>query len=172
MKEIKVIDHRDEFRDNEEINRYAVRAVIIKNHQLLLIHLKTTNEYKFPGGGVETNENFESALIREAKEEAGVNIASINSIIGYIDQRYPDKYRKNENYYMRSIYYLVTIDDQRFEQSLGKQETELGFSPAWVSIDEAIALNNNRLLLGTDYHWTERETLMLDYLKEHFIERL
>ncbi len=149
-------------------NRYASRAVIFKENKILLLYLTETKEYKFPGGGVEKDESFEDALIREAGEEAGVNISIIKSCLGYIDQIYPDKYDYTKTYYMRSIYYLCEISNNYQKQRLSKQETSLGFTPKWLSLDEAIKTNQTRLDNGSSHHWTKRELYMLKYLKENY----
>jgi 8-oxo-dGTP pyrophosphatase MutT (NUDIX family) len=53
-----------------------VRAVIIQNDKLLSIRREKENEtyWIFPGGGVEGDENDQEALIRECKEELGVEV--------------------------------------------------------------------------------------------------
>ncbi|MFH1030644.1 MAG: NUDIX domain-containing protein, partial [bacterium] len=54
-----------------------VRAIIRKENNILLIHrIKKGKEYwVFPGGGVEDiDENNNTALIRECKEELGVDV--------------------------------------------------------------------------------------------------
>ncbi|MFH1656534.1 MAG: NUDIX domain-containing protein [Candidatus Nealsonbacteria bacterium] len=53
-----------------------VRAVIIEDDKVLLIHrIKDDREYwVFPGGSVEKGESFEEAVIRETKEELGVDV--------------------------------------------------------------------------------------------------
>ena len=54
-----------------------VRAIIIQNEKVLLIHrIKENDEYwVFPGGGVEeTDENPEGALGRECMEELGIKV--------------------------------------------------------------------------------------------------
>lgn len=54
-----------------------VRAVIIDNHEILLIRrVKEGRIYwVFPGGGVEEHDNSpQSALVRECKEELGVDV--------------------------------------------------------------------------------------------------
>ncbi|MEK9147322.1 MAG: NUDIX domain-containing protein [Patescibacteria group bacterium] len=54
-----------------------VRAIIKKGNAILLIHrIKKGKEYwVFPGGGIEESDtNKETALIRECKEELGVNV--------------------------------------------------------------------------------------------------
>lgn len=56
--------------------KVRVRAIIIKDNSLLLIHrVREDKEYwVFPGGGVEEGETEKEALIREAREELGVDI--------------------------------------------------------------------------------------------------
>jgi len=53
-----------------------VRAIIFIGENLVLIHrIKKGNEYwVFPGGGVEEGEEFVVALMRECKEELGVDV--------------------------------------------------------------------------------------------------
>jgi ADP-ribose pyrophosphatase YjhB (NUDIX family) len=53
-----------------------VSAIIVEKKKILLIHrIKSGKEYfVLPGGSVEKNEKNENALIREVKEEAGLNV--------------------------------------------------------------------------------------------------
>ncbi|MBI9008766.1 MAG: NUDIX domain-containing protein [Tenericutes bacterium] len=164
MELIKVFDTRAD-KSKTEIKRTATRAVIQNGNKILLIYVKNNSEYKFPGGGVEDNETFIEALKREVLEEAGATISEVKECIGYTDQFYPDKYIADEVFSMRSIYYLCDITNSFKAQDLSTYELELGFIPSWVSIDEAIKTNEERLKLGNNYHWTERELFMLNHLK-------
>lgn len=160
--------HTFDYRQNKSKsspNRIAVRAVIINQNSLFLVHLKTTNEYKFPGGGVEENEFLLDALKREVLEESGATITKVKECLGYIDQIYPDKFNHLQTFYMRSIYYLCEISETFAQQHLSNQETALNFSPVWVDIQEAINTNKRRIDNGIEYHWTERELWMFEFLK-------
>lgn len=170
MKCIKRIDHRLDRSEFYSINRFAVRAVILKQHSIFLVKLKKTNEYKFPGGGVEMDESKLDALKRETKEEIGATIKEIISELGYIDQLYPDKYVEGEVFSMRSFYYLVNIKSEIQKQALSQAEEQLGFEPEWVNINDAIRVNQERLERGSDHHWTERELTMLKYIKNHMMK--
>jgi 8-oxo-dGTP pyrophosphatase MutT (NUDIX family) len=149
-----------------KMNRFASRGVVLKDDKILLVHLKKTDEYKFPGGGVETDESLIESLRREMLEEAGVHLKEVVKELGYIDQIKTDKYDKNQIFCMRSHYYLVHIEDEVTDIQLSQSEQRLGFRPVWVSINEAINTNKKRIEKGSDYHWTERELWMLEYIKK------
>lgn len=52
--------------------RPSVYGVVIKDNKILLV--KQWDGYDFPGGGVEMNETLEQALVREFKEETGLDV--------------------------------------------------------------------------------------------------
>ncbi|MBN2540062.1 MAG: NUDIX domain-containing protein [Bacilli bacterium] len=167
MNRIHIFDYRTDKDEKHPITRTATRAVILKDDKILLVHLNLTSEYKFPGGGVEESEDLIEALKRETLEEAGLTITEVKKCLGYTDQIYPDKYNPDLTFYMRSIYYLVEIGPKQSELNLGKYETELGFHPSWVTLDEAIQTNSERVRLGSKHRWTERELFMLRYIQDN-----
>jgi hypothetical protein len=57
-------------------HREAVRAVVLKDKMLLMIHTNK-GDYKFPGGGIEEDESHEEALMRELKEESGYRTSRV-----------------------------------------------------------------------------------------------
>ena len=64
-------------------NRAA--AIIIQNQKLLVIHRQKPEQdyYILPGGGVELEESFEEACIREVKEETGLDVLSLQLVRKY-----------------------------------------------------------------------------------------
>jgi len=69
---------------------------------------------------------------------------------------------------MASFYYICDVDPNFGEQSLDQYEKDLGFTPEWVNIDEAIS-KNKRLMASDNFpRWTPRETFVLEYIKEKF----
>lgn len=72
----------------------VVDGVIYKNNKFLIAqrNLKKAQGglWEFPGGKVEKNESYESALMREIKEELNADI-EVNEYIGESIHQYPEK---------------------------------------------------------------------------------
>jgi 8-oxo-dGTP pyrophosphatase MutT (NUDIX family) len=78
-------------------NRAA--AIIIRNGKVLLFHRQKPGKdyYILPGGGVELEESFEEACIREVKEETGLDVMALHLASRYITLE------KEENYYVTQV---------------------------------------------------------------------
>ena len=68
--------------------KMSVKAMIFYDGRLLLLQKKDKeglHPWEFPGGGVQSGEDFEQALLREVQEETGLNIhiLSVGSIWVY-----------------------------------------------------------------------------------------
>ena len=61
-----------------------IRAAIIENGKILLVQEKMDNKWAMPGGWADVGESPVTAIIRETKEESGVDIMP-NKIIGVYD---------------------------------------------------------------------------------------
>jgi len=81
-----------------------VRAVIIKDDKVLTIKRTKPNEmyWVIPGGGVEDKETNEKALVREIKEELGVDIR-IDKLILEMDSKKPETINQKECFYLCDI---------------------------------------------------------------------
>jgi ADP-ribose pyrophosphatase YjhB (NUDIX family) len=157
-----------DFKNSKIIARNAVRAIIFKENKILLVFLEKTNEYKFPGGGVEKNEAFEDALKREVLEETGCNVIKIVEKAGTITEYAVAKEGNDKIFKMVSEYYTVIIDDKQFEQKLDNYEKELLFKPCWTEIEEAY--NVNKKIIDEKRNstpWIKRETMVLEILKRN-----
>jgi 8-oxo-dGTP pyrophosphatase MutT (NUDIX family) len=154
------------------ICREAVRGVIIKGRTLLMIYSSKDGDYKFPGGGVISGETLEAALIREIREECGATVLSINDDLGKVIEYDIPKEKNYDVFKMISYYYICEVDPNFGEQSLDKYEKELGFTPVWVDIDEAISANQTLIDSNSSSRWTQRETFVLKYIKDKLGVRL
>jgi len=167
MKLLKIFDKRDNLLGHQPIiYRDSIRAIIMKRDKLLMVYSEVSNEYKFPGGGINKPEIRETALRREVLEEVGKKVKSVNESLGYVDQIYNDIYDQRKYFFLRSYYYFVEIYDEDYDQNLDVYEMDLKFVPVWVTIDEAIKTNQEKHDKGSEFHWTERELYVLKLLKE------
>jgi len=74
-----------------DVPRVAVGAVILLNGKLLLVkrgHEPAKGQWTLPGGLVELGEKARDAVVREAKEEVGLNIKidRLLDLVDYIDR--------------------------------------------------------------------------------------
>lgn len=74
--------------------KVAVAIITDEQHNILItqrpFHVPHGGCWEFPGGKLETNELAEHALIREIKEEVGIEIHQYQ-FLGEINHQYPDK---------------------------------------------------------------------------------
>ena len=87
----------------------AVDGVLIKNRKVLLIKRKNEpfkNKWALPGGFVEYGEKVEDAIIRELKEETGMNVR-IKKLFGVYSD--PDRDPRG---HVVSIVFLVESEDE------------------------------------------------------------
>ena len=68
----------------QELNTYIV---LFSNDRVLLLK-RPNGLWEFPGGAVEWGESPESCVVREAKEETGLNATSI-ALVGTTSATYP-----------------------------------------------------------------------------------
>lgn len=151
--------------------RAAVRAVVIHGANLLMVYSPVNGDYKFPGGGVDENENPKAALKREVAEECGMKLTRILENIGCIVEYALPMKPVFDVFKMTSSYYLCEVDATIEQQRLDPYEKDLGFQPAWVDIDRAIRTNTAILRSDTKKppQWTAREVFMLEYIRTHFL---
>ena len=166
MKIITIFDDMNYKENQDVIYREAVRAIIINNEKVALVKSKKEGYYKFPGGGIKQNETYADALIRETREETGLNI-NMDSIkeFGMILEKRKSTLKSDEIFEQRSYYYLASVDDLVHEQCLEDYEAELGFVLEWVDIDTAYEVN---MIIGKNYDakFLLREAFVLNLLEK------
>jgi ADP-ribose pyrophosphatase YjhB (NUDIX family) len=109
--------------------RNRAAALIIKNGTLLLIRRQKPGQdyYILPGGGVELDESFEDACIREVKEETGLDVLGIQRVHTY-------NYRGSEE-----VYFLTRVptDDPVLGGSEATRQSPANqYSFEWVSPEQ------------------------------------
>ncbi|MFT3890222.1 MAG: NUDIX domain-containing protein [Anaerolineales bacterium] len=148
------------------IHRKAVRAVIARGNNLLMIYSSAVGDYKFPGGGVDQGESHEQALRREVQEECGMSLASVGDEIGSVLEFDQPVEKEFDAFRMVSHYYRCDVLDGAGSQKLDDYEKDLGFTPIWINIDQAIQANEQLLDSDVPPEWLKREIFVLKYLKQ------
>lgn len=89
--------------------RIRVAGILVNDGKILLVrHEKNGNSYwLIPGGGVDFGESAEAALVREYKEEVGLDV-KVGKLVLVHDSIPPNRHRQVLN-----LYFLVTAS--RFE---------------------------------------------------------
>jgi len=152
-------------------HRAAVRAVVLRGEDLLMVYSPVNGDYKFPGGGVDRDEDPKDALKREVAEECGMQLIQVLGEIGSIIEYAIPMKAEFDVFKMTSSYYLCEVDTITEEQHLDPYETDLGFQPVWVNIE--IAIQTNKTVLDTEAkrppQWTAREVFMLEYIRTNLL---
>ena len=147
------------------IHRTAVRAVILRGRELLMVYSANVGDYKFPGGGVDNGESHEQTLARELREECGATLISVDSRLGaIIEYNFPEE-KDFDVFKMTSHYYFCRIKEGFSQQKLDDYEADLGFKPMWVDVDEAISTNQSLLNSDKMPEWLKRELFVLNHIQ-------
>lgn len=72
MRTLFTLDKKDYDENSPLFIRPSVRGIIIQAGRIAMVHSLKYDYYKFPGGGIEGEEEQLETLIREVKEEAGL----------------------------------------------------------------------------------------------------
>lgn len=152
--------------DGKTVYRTAVRAVILRGRDLLLVYSSSRGDYKFPGGGVDKGETHAQALCREVQEECGMAVAQIGPEIGVVIEYNTPIEKDYDAFKMTSHYYQCEVKGEFGAQKLDDYERELGFRPVWIDIDRAIRLNKALLAIDPVVRWLHREIFVLEYIRQ------
>jgi len=156
------LDEKDYKENGTKFERIAVRAVLKKGNQYALIRSSKYGEYKFPGGGMKKGEELKDTVIREVKEETGLNVipASLKLIGKVLERR---KGEVEDLFEMISYYYEAEIEIEIGECNLDDYEKEYGYELTYASLEAAIQ-NNEQLKDISEIPWVKRDTKVMQYL--------
>ncbi len=150
---------------NEEAEfqvRDTARAVIFDdNHNIALMKVAQGSFHKLPGGGIDQGETPEQALVRECREEAGVEITDIKKI-GLIRE-----IKKSRKKIQNSHCYVAYVVGAKTQPQLTESEKKSGFEVLWLKHDDAIQLIRKEGYSTLDGRYiSERELAILVAAKD------
>ncbi len=113
--------------------RPAVYGVIVQDGKILMS--KQWDGYDFPGGGIELGEPTEQALIREVKEETGVDV-KVGDILNCDYSFFKLPYKGNFVHSIHMYYECKIIGGQLSSRFLDEQEKKYADEPEWVDLEK------------------------------------
>ncbi len=113
--------------------RPAAYGVILDGRKILLMKTKSTGKYWTPGGGIDLGESIHDALIREIKEETGVEI-EIQKLLKF-DESFFYYEPKDEAYHSYSFFYLCEAKTTKLLKDHEVDPNDESEKPRWVNLD-------------------------------------
>ena len=164
MRLLFTLDRGDYAEGGKAFSRPSARAVVIRDGRVAMVYSQKFCHYKFPGGGIEPGESREAALIREAREEAGL-VLDPKTVRPYGFVHRIERGDAEPIFLQDNFYYLASVA-ALVPQELDGYEAEEGYTLRWVDPREAIEQN---LALTNDYKrkyhtMLLREALVLERL--------
>ena len=137
------LDKKDYGKNDKPYFRPSVRAIIKKDSRFAMVHSRKYDYYKFPGGGIEDGEDHVTALIREVREETGLNV-NPSGIREYGMVRRTQKGKNAGTVFVQdNYYYLCDVQEGNTGQNLDDYESEEGFTLEYVTAEKVIETNRN-----------------------------
>ena len=142
MRELFVLNKKNYDPNGTVGRRPSVRGIIIRDGKIAMMHSNKYDYYKLPGGGIEPEETLEDTLIREVREESGL-IVKPETIkeFGYVRRIEKGKYE--DIFVQDNYYFLCEAESTVVEQELEDYEAEEQFVLEFVSVTDAISVNES-----------------------------
>lgn len=155
------------------VERQAVRAIVMRGNDILLLYTRRYDDYSFPGGGLDAEEDPIEGLRRELLEETGAKDVVVEHVIGHFDEYRPPLKASYDVLFMRSHFYLCRVVGELGAATPEAYEVANGMVPVWIDIGKA--LEHNRSVLASKPPnmglSIERETWILQYVTENIRKR-
>ncbi len=143
MRKLFTLDRHDYEPDGTVFYRPSVRAIVIREGKVLMVHSLKYDYYKFPGGGMEPGENRLEALCRETAEESGYRVLP-ETVREYGSVLRRERHEVVDIFHQENYYYLCQVAEFPEHQDLDDYEAEERFTPEWVEPKVAVDINRNR----------------------------
>lgn len=153
--------------------RLASRAIVLKGEEILLLYTKRYNDYSFPGGGLDPDEDLIPGLLRELAEETGARNIKVIGEFGYVDEYRPHYKPDFDIIHMLSYFYICEIDPVLGSAQMEHYEVANGMEVKWINIHDAIAHNKqviNSLESSMGFS-IERETMILELVVKDLLTK-
>lgn len=149
------------------------RAIITDNEGKILIG-NYGGVYLLPGGSIDTGENPNDTILRELREETGLEFQQLEPFakIRYFQNRYPTREGRTINRLLITYYYIgIEKDAIKHDRKLTEKEIKDGFELKYYSVEEiGRMLEQNRTENPrNEYFNKEIKTIIEQYKKEKML---
>ena len=147
-------------------DRNIVRAIVYDEGKYCFAHISRNDQFgnlsyiETSGGGVEENEKLEAAVMRELKEELGVEV-EILAYLGFVSDYYNLIYRHNLNHF-----YLVKVLSTGEQHLTNDEINDFHLKPIKLTYEEALAEYEKARKDKLGLLIYNREVPMLKYAKK------
>lgn len=130
--------------------RPAAYAIVVRENKILLV--KERGSFHMPGGGVDLGETPENAVVREVKEETGLNVTAprlVGSLSTFFAQAH--KSSMDEVAHVQSLllyYHCKLIGGDLSLDNLQDDERQHGLTPEWMELSKL-----DSLPIGSTVDW-------------------
>ena len=160
------MDKKDYSGCTHTFTRNSARSIIIRDGRVAMVHSLKYDYYKFPGGGIEGDENPIDAMIRETREEAGLSvIPGTVKEYGLVHRIQKSDKDESECFVQDNFYYLCEAEDEPVSQDLDEYEAKESHRLEFVKSETAV--RKNRSVQESPYNKAmfEREARVLELLQ-------
>ena len=159
------MDEKDYNPNGRAFIRPSSRAIIIKDNKVYMVHSLMYDYYKFPGGGIDDGETEIEAVIRETKEEAGLNIITDTiKPYGYVHRILKSDHDDYDIFIQDNYYFICEVEDKIDNQQLDDYEAYEHYTLELVDYKTAIDINLNSNHGPTAMTMLIREAKVLEML--------
>lgn len=113
---------------DELVFRPGVYGVITQGVNILLVKIRGTGRWGFPGGMIEKGEHLEAALCREVWEETGVSISNVS----FLAVRESFFYHAEKGYHCFSFFYRASPKSELHPDHKQGDPNDVAENPTWV----------------------------------------
>lgn len=143
--------------------RNTVRAVLLRDEKIAIMHFQKTGIYMLPGGAIETDESILDALHREVQEETGSTIKILQEL-GTIKELRSHIPRR------QLAHGFLCQEIAKGNPSYTKKELDDEIELLWFSPKDAIELFNSAQKPGYNAHFHAARDLKFLELAKPYID--
>lgn len=172
MKELFRMDRQDYNPEGKIFERPSSRGIILREGRVLLNHIGKYDCFEFPGGGIESGETPEEALIREIAEETGyvVKPGSVEPF-GIVIRRQRDSRDPDGIFEQKNYYYFCDVESETVPRKPDGHEIAEGVEPVWVWNLSTPMYRNRKAFERDGEPFMQREMRVMDLADEELRKR-